>query len=109
MNNPVANRDRAPIDPVHGVRWITVHAARQWQKRSPSKQRLTGLMVKLDEMLRRSQPGHMSVKNRLAYILRHDCQPATLRICDQWVFVIEGDTVVTVHENERGHVQLGDG
>lgn len=65
MNNPVANRDRAPIDPVHGVQWITVHAARQWQKRSQSKQRLTGLMVKLDEMLRRSEPGWLASQSDL--------------------------------------------
>ena len=105
MNTPVEKRERCPIENNHGVKYITLNAARRWAERSGSKLRLSGLIYKLDTMLAESKEGFMNPQTRVAYMLRHDCQPATLRLHGQWVFVIEGDTLVTIHENERGHVK----
>lgn len=108
MNNPVATRLKSPIDPIHGVSFISVHAAHQWQKRSGCKARLTGLVAKIENMLMQSAPAHMNSIHRVQYMLRHECQPSRVRMCGSWVLVIEGDTVVTVHTNERGHVIKGE-
>jgi len=107
MNNPVANRIRYPLEPVHGVSWATKHAVERWKERSGSKKSLLLVAATLEKLLADSKEAYMDPGDRLAHMLRHDCQPAEVRMAGQYVLVIEGDTVVTVHQNERGLVKKG--
>lgn len=77
---------------------ISRHAAARWMERTgftdPALAR-----QKWEDTIGAAQPVDLKESQRLRALLRHGCRPATYLYNAGWVFVVVGDTVVTVHTN----------
>lgn len=84
----------------HGVKAISLHAIERWRQRSGCKKGDDNVARRLFSMLDRSVPVDLKPEFRLKELLNHNFQAARYFRLYEWVFVVVGDCLKTVHKDE---------
>lgn len=82
------------------VRVISQHAVDRFRERSGSQQSEDKICKKLFEMADKATPVSLKEHLRVREMLYHDFQSALYLKFSDWILVVVGNELVTIHHNE---------
>jgi hypothetical protein len=81
---------------------ISNHAVRRWRERTGAKYSDDRVKSKMLALLAVAQRAELNPVNSVKALLNHDLEEADYYMASNFVFVIVGNTIKTVHGNESG-------